>query len=301
MNINLVRNGVFPITKTASGEDIESLPSTGYSFPGTLQGEGKLAGIPVLFIRTSGCNLRCTWTTPEGEISICDTPYASHHTDEIEQWKIGDIVSTVKSNLGNIRHIVISGGEPTIQPKPLIALAKQLKRELEVHITMETNGVLFIPELVTYIDLFSISPKLKSSEPDNEKNLGLDNPVEENYIQDHRKFRRNTDTLQKYINACMNFGSYYGEQPGSSPERKSTKDFQLKFVISREEDLDEIRSDFLEPLSFVNREDVILMPVGATPELLRKTTDLTARLAIQYGYRFTPRLQIDLFGDMAGT
>ncbi len=197
--------------------------------------------------------------------------------------------------------MVISGGEPTIQPKPLIALAKQLKKELDLHITLETNGVLFIPELAIHIDLFSISPKLRSSEPDNQKNVGLEIPVEENYIQDHRKFRRNTDTLQKYINACMSFGSYYGEQPGSDPVRKTNKDFQLKFVIAREEDLKEIRQDFLESLSFVKQEDVILMPVGGTPELLKKTTDLTARLAIQNGFRFTPRLQINLFGDKAGT
>jgi 7-carboxy-7-deazaguanine synthase len=301
MKINLVRNGIFPITMTASGTESEDLPATGYSFPGTIQGEGKLMGVPVLFIRTSGCNLRCTWTTAEGEISICDTPYASHHTDEIEQWDLDDIVATVQANLGHIRHIVISGGEPTIQPKPLSALAKKLKKELDVHLTLETNGVLYIPELHTHIDLFSISPKLRSSEPDNQKNVGLDIPVEENYIQDHKKFRRNTDSLQKYINACMNFGSYYGEQPGSVPERKSNKDFQLKFVITREEDLAEIRQDFLEPLSFVEKEDVILMPVGGTAELLRKTTDLAARLAIQNGYRFTPRLQINLWGDTAGT
>jgi 7-carboxy-7-deazaguanine synthase len=301
MKINLVRNGIFPITKTAGGGDPEEQPATGYSFAGTLQGEGKLMGVPVLFIRTSGCNLRCTWKTDTGEISICDTPYASHHTDEIEQWKVADVVSTVKANLGSIRHIVISGGEPTIQPKPLAALARQLKKELDVHTTLETNGVLFIPELVTHIDLFSISPKLRSSEPDNKKNVGLEIPVEENYIQDHKRFRRNTDTLQKYINACMNFGSYYGEQPGSVPERKANKDFQLKFVIAGEGDMDEIRQDFLEPLSFVEPEDVILMPVGGTPDLLRKTTDLTARLAIQHGYRFSPRLQIDLWGDTAGT
>ena len=65
--------------------------------------------------------------------------------------------------------------------------------------------------------------------------------------------------------------------------------------------MDEIRRDFLEPLSFVNQDDVILMPVGGTPELLRKSSDLTARLAIQYGFRFSPRLQIDLWGDTAGT
>jgi len=301
MKINLVRNGIFPITRLVSGEAAAIPPATGYNFPGTLQGEGKLVGIPVLFIRTSGCNLRCTWTGPDGEISICDTPYASHYTDEIEAWETKDIVATVRANLGQIRHVVISGGEPTIQPKPLTELAKLLKKELNVHITLETNGVLFVPQLVTHVDLFSISPKLKSSEPDTEKNKNLDVPVDENFMRDHRKFRCNTETLQKYINSCMNFGSYYGEQPGTGAERKSNKDFQLKFVITRKEDLEEIKQDFLEHLSFVNSDDVVLMPVGGTPELLKKSTDLTARLAIQNGYRFTPRLQINLYGDTAGT
>lgn len=301
MKINLVRNGIFPITRSAREDENRTLPATGYAFPGTLQGEGKLLGVPVLFIRTSGCNLRCTWLTTDGEVSICDAPYASHYTEEIEAWDTGEIVSTVRANLGNIRHIVISGGEPTIQPKPLTDLAKRLKKELNVHITLETNGVLYVPELHAHIDMFSISPKLRSSEPDKEKNKRLKVPVEENYIHDHRKFRCNTDTLQKYINVCMNFDSYYGERPGSGSVRKTNKDFQLKFVITREEDMDEIRRDFLEPLSFVNNDDVVLMPLGGSPELLKKTTDMTARLAIRNGYRFTPRLQIDLFGDTAGT
>lgn len=299
MKINLVRNGIFPITRSAGGQDM--IPATGYDFPGTLQGEGKLVGLPVLFIRTSGCNLRCTWTTPEGGVSICDTPYASHYPEEIEAWETSDIVSTVRANLGKIRHIVISGGEPTIQPEPLTELARQLKKKLDVHITLETNGVLFIPRLVPYVDLFSISPKLKSSEPGPDKNKHLDVPVADNYIRDHNKFRRNIDTLQKYINACMNLSSYYGDRPGTEVERNEEKDFQLKFVITGEEDLEEIKRDFLEKLSFVNNDDVVLMPVGGTPELLTKTADLTARLAIQNGYRFTPRLQIDLYGDTAGT
>jgi len=115
------------------------------------------------------------------------------------------------------------------------------------------------------------------------------------------KFRRNLDTLQKYINACMNLSSYYGELPGKDPVRRPGKDFQLKFVITREEDVDEIKRDFLEKLSFVNNDDVVLMPVGGTPELLEKTTDLAVRLAIRNGYRFTPRLQINLYGNTAGT
>jgi 7-carboxy-7-deazaguanine synthase len=212
-----------------------------------------------------------------------------------------EVVGVIKANMDKIRHIIISGGEPTIQPLPLVELARKLKRELNVHITLETNGVLFIPELVTHIDLFSISPKLQTSDPDAKKNRQLEHPVEPNHIRDHRQFRRNLDTIQKYINACMHKGSYYGDEPGSPPQRKANKDFQLKFVVTRKSDIDEIKRDFLDHLSFVNPEDVVLMPVGGTPEILRESMDLTARLAIQHGFRFTPRLQINLFGDKAGT
>jgi 7-carboxy-7-deazaguanine synthase len=301
MKIKLVKNGIFPVARDADGRPLERSPDTGYRFPGTLQGEGKLVGIPVLFIRTSGCNLRCTWTTESGRVSICDTPYASHHAVEVEIMETGEVVSWVRANLGPIRHVVISGGEPTIQPLPVAELARKLKKELNVHLTLETNGVLFLPELADHIDLFSISPKLGSSDPDMQKNRLLDHPVERNYIRDHPKFRRNTDTLQKYINTCMQKDSYYGDEPGIPPRRKPNKDFQLKFVIARESDMDEIRQDFLEHLSFVDPGDVILMPVGGNPEMLRESMDMTARLAIQYGFRYTPRLQIDLFGDTAGT
>lgn len=301
MEIKLVKNGIFPITRNADGTPAEPGPETSYDFPGTVQGEGKLAGIPVLFIRTSGCNLRCTWTTDDGRISICDTPYASHYTGEVEIWQTEDVVDTVRANAGNIRHVVISGGEPTIQPEAVVELARLLKTGLKLHVTLETNGVLFIQELSTWIDLFSISPKLASSEPGREKNRKLENPVEDHYIRDHRKFRRNTDSLQRYINACMNIGSYYGEVMTSTPARKPDKDFQLKFVISRKSDLAEIRKNFLEPLSFIEPTDVVLMPLGETADILKDTSRLAARLAVQHGYRYTPRLQIDLFGNRAGT
>jgi 7-carboxy-7-deazaguanine synthase len=301
MEIKLVKNGIFPVTRTAGGQQAEHLPDTGYTFPGTLQGEGKLAGIPVLFIRTSGCNLRCTWTTPKGKVSICDTPYASHYPGEVDIMDTGEVVDIVRANLGPIRHVIISGGEPTLQPQPLVELARLLKKELSVHITLETNGVLFIPGLPMHIDLFSISPKLKSSDPDEKKNRLLDSPVEQNYIRDHEKFRRKPGILQKYINACIHKGSYYGDEPASKPRRKSNKDFQLKFVITSESDIEEIRQDFLSHLSFVEPTDVLLMPVGGTPELLRESTKMTARLAVQHGFRYTHRLQIDLFGDTAGT
>lgn len=301
MYIKLVKNGVFPITRSAGEMNTTIFPETSYDFPGTLQGEGKLVGVPVLFIRTSGCNLRCTWRTDDGRVSICDTPYSSHHPEEAEIWEPSDVLATIRANCDPVRHVVISGGEPTLQPDALVEMARLLKTELKMHVTLETNGVLFIQELSPWIDLFSISPKLASSEPNKEKNKQIDKPVEANYIRDHKKFRRNLDTLQKYINACMNFGSYYGEDPASVPARKSDKDFQLKFVVSRESDIHEIKSDFLDKLNFVNPEDVVLMPVGETKELLSMTSEMAVRMAVRNGFRFTPRLQIDLFGNRAGT
>jgi len=300
MKITLVKNGVFPITKDRFGLLLEEKPNTGFDFPGTIQGEGKLAGTPAIFIRTSGCNLRCTWETDSGEIIICDTPYSSHYPEENEEWEIEDIVSTIRFNTEKIDHIVISGGEPTIQPMPLLQLVRQIKQKLGYHITLETNGIILIPELTYWVDLFSISPKLSTSEPTPPKNKKMISPVDKEHIRDHKKFRRNIDTLQKYINACMDMGSYYADKPDAVLSRLSSKDFQLKFVISQESDISEIRNDFLNHLNFVEPADIFLMPLGGNRDLLNTTSLMTAKLAIKNGWRFTPRLQIDLFNDLPG-
>lgn len=298
--IRLVKNGIFPITKGLDGSQINQLPRTGYEIPGTIQGEGKLAGVPVLFIRTSGCNLRCTWLDSEGNVDICDTPYSSHNVSEFEDMTFDEILKVVQLNLGNIGHIVISGGEPTIQPA-IVGLASLLKKQMDVHITLETNGVHYLTELSPFIDLFSISPKLKSSEPTIEKNKLITKPVEDRYIRDHARYRRNIETIQKYINASMIMESYYGDDPGLLPERRPNKDFQLKFVVSRNEDEDEIKKGFLSELNFVKKTDVLVMPVGSNPGFLKNHQDIAVKMAIRNGWRFSPRIQIDLFGDKAGT
>ena len=297
MKIILVRNGIFPVTRDMNGVLFREPPATGFGIPGTIQGEGKLAGVPVLFIRTCGCNLRCVWQTDAGEISLCDTPYSSHYPEEQEEWEVNDIISVLRHNSANIRHVVISGGEPTIQPLPLCELAKKIKTVLGLHITLETNGVYFIQQLAEWIDLFSISPKLGSSEPNSKKNRKLTGKVSETGIRDHKKTRRNITAIQHYINACMDLKSYYGDEPDKVPVKKHAKDFQLKFVITSPSDIEEIKNDFLNHLSFVKDEDILLMPVGGTIELIRRTAEMTARLAIINGWRFSPRLQIDLFND----
>lgn len=301
MKIKLVKNGIFPITRDINGNLIRRRPDTGYDHAGTLQGEGKLSGIPVLFVRLSGCNLRCTWKNDFNMVDICDTPYSSHNVTDLEEWETEDVVKVLQQNFGNIRHVVISGGEPTIQAAPLLSLISKLKKNTGVHITLETNGVHYVPELANYIDLFSISPKLSSSEPSRGKNKFLDKPVDDNYIRDHKKLRLNTSTIQKYINICVTRDSYYNDQPDNSHKRRTDKDFQLKFVVASIDDELEIKNDFLSRLGFVDNQDVLVMPLGSTPERMTEQMNLAATMAIRNGWRYSPRLQVDIWGNKAGT
>ena len=115
----------------------------------SLQGEGSLVGVPSVFIRTSGCNLRCTW---------CDTPYTSWQPEGADQ-DLDQILSAVRS-FPAARHVVVTGGEPMIAPE-ILPLTVRL-RALGLHITVETAGTVFQP---VECDLMSISPKLSNSTP----------------------------------------------------------------------------------------------------------------------------------------
>lgn len=117
----------------------------------SLQGEGELTGVPSVFVRTSGCNLRCNW---------CDTPYASWNP-EGRQMTVAEIVAGVQSYPA-ARHVVLTGGEPMIA-KEIRALAAELKR-LEYHLTIETAATI-APDGIA-CDLASLSPKLANSTPD---------------------------------------------------------------------------------------------------------------------------------------
>src|SRR5438552_1684305 len=114
----------------------------------SIQGEGSLVGVPSVFVRTSGCNLRCEW---------CDTPYTSWRPEGTER-ALEEIVEQVQA-LG-ARHVVVTGGEPMIA-SGMVALTERL-RGLGLHITIETAGTVFEP---VACDLMSISPKLANSTP----------------------------------------------------------------------------------------------------------------------------------------
>jgi 7-carboxy-7-deazaguanine synthase len=116
----------------------------------SLQGEGKYAGHPSVFVRTSGCNLRCSW---------CDTPHTSWQP-EGERVHVTEILQRT-AGWSHFEHAVLTGGEPMLQPD-LPDLVSALRAREHV-ITIETAATIFLPGLRP--DLFSLSPKLANSLP----------------------------------------------------------------------------------------------------------------------------------------
>ena len=107
----------------------------------SLQGEGRYTGTPAVFVRLSGCNMRC-W--------FCDTDFSAYQEMSEEQ-----IVAEVL-RYPSI-HVVITGGEPTIQLTPsLVNLLHQHGR----YVMMETNGTLTLAE-GCQVDWITCSPKLE--------------------------------------------------------------------------------------------------------------------------------------------
>ena len=138
----------------------------------SIQGEGLLAGVPSVFVRLSGCPLRCRW---------CDTKYSWDSSDG-EDVVLDEIQALVQAR--NCDYVVITGGEPLIQAElgDLVKLLKQTRK----HVTIETAGISFVPDLSC--DLMSISPKLSNSIPDDNK-----------LAEVHNRSRLNVEALRKLV------------------------------------------------------------------------------------------------------
>lgn len=214
----------------------------------SLQGEGGLVGMPSIFVRTSGCNLRCRW---------CDTPYTSW-SPEGEEMSIEAIMAKVRAVPASFA--VVTGGEPMIAPG-ISELTARLKRA-GMHVTIETAGTVWNE---VSCDLLSISPKLSNSTP------------EGTFAAQHERLRIQPEVMSRLIAA---------------------HDYQMKFVIAEPGDLVEIKA-LVKSLG-VPRKNVILMPEGVDLAVLRERTGWVAEMCKVEGYRFTPRLHVELYGNKRG-
>jgi 7-carboxy-7-deazaguanine synthase len=221
----------------------------------SIQGEGKLVGVPSVFVRASGCNLRCTW---------CDTPYASWEPQG-EDVGVAEIVERVGAF--GARHAVLTGGEPMIMPE-IVELCDAIKIR-GMHITMETAATVYKE---ARIDLASLSPKLSNSTP-LEREGGR-------FARAHEQLRISVPVIQRFID--------------TAPE------FQLKFVVTDEGDLAEIRA-ILERLKGVRGEDVLLMPEGTDARTLEERAGWVSEVCKREGFRYCPRLHVALYGNRRGT
>lgn len=107
----------------------------------SLQGEGHFTGVPAIFVRLSGCNLKC---------DFCDTDHQPY--SEMTEESIVERVSTY-----NATHVVITGGEPTLQLTA--SLIKKL-HDIGKYVQIETNGTIPLDDdLLNGIDWITCSPK----------------------------------------------------------------------------------------------------------------------------------------------
>ena len=231
----------------------------------SLQGEGKLTGVPSAFVRLAGCNLRCRY---------CDTPYARLAGDG-RTLSVDQVVEQLFTYPSN--YVVITGGEPLLSEE-LGELCSKL-RAARRHITLETAAT--VDRLVP-VDLASISPKLSNS-----------TPADSHLAEQHNHQRLCIPTIRAYLQHARKAGSEYQlkfvlEKPDEIAEVRDVLD-QLA---------DSSEDNQINPICGL--ADVFLMPQAVNRQQLARRSAWLAELCKQYGYRFCGRLQISLYGNQPG-
>jgi 7-carboxy-7-deazaguanine synthase len=282
----------------------------------SLQGEGRWSGVPSVFFRTYGCNFRCkkfgrdrneeiTGANPEVDKVIrdihiykkfedlplvktgCDSyasiyPEFKHFSqtetiDEIVE-KMHDMIPNNRWNTseGDDTHLVITGGEPLLGYQRLYPelIDKCISNGLQ-NLTFETNGSQELyPEVYEY--LFEI----------------------------FTKFGRYRDRLTFSVSPKLPCS---GEPWDTAIRPDIVKSFDmigmtyLKFVVASRQDLDDAERAIAAYREAGFGGPVYLMPIGGVADVYNLNTQEVAKLAMERGYRYSPRLQVDLWRNAWGT
>jgi 7-carboxy-7-deazaguanine synthase len=161
-----------------------------------------------------------------------------------------------------LRHVVVTGGEPLLQ-RQIGELTERLAEDGR-HVTVETAGTVAPP---FHCDLLSLSPKTGNSDPPGR------------FRNRHRTLRSSTETIRTLL---ARFAHY-----------------QLKFVVEDPDDLGEILS-LIDACGPVEPDRVLLMAQGRTANEVAERAAAVAALCLEHGFRYTPRLHLDLFGGGRG-
>jgi 7-carboxy-7-deazaguanine synthase len=229
----------------------------------SLQGEGRLTGVESVFVRTSGCNLRCRF---------CDTRYSSWKP-EGDYFSVDEVAALVERTAAGktaeeaaLDHVVVTGGEPMMLPE-LVPLCAELRRR-GMHVTIETAGTRYQP---VECDLMAVSPKLSNSTPHADE--------APQWIGLHERNRAAPDILRR-LNAEY--------------------DCQFKFVVDSLSDCTEVR-EYLADFPEIDRSRVLLMPMGTQAAALAAKAEWLEPYCKEHGLTFCPRRQIEWFGCRRGT
>ena len=190
----------------------------------------------------------------------CDTPYTSWKPEN-KDLSVAESVAAISQY--DCKHVVITGGEPFIQAKELTELCYELDKRGH-HITIETNATLFA---AVPAHLISMSPKLRNSNP----------PTDNRFFKRHERGRIRPDVIRMFLD----------EYP-----------CQVKFVVDAPEDLAEIQA--LQTEIDIPAETILLMPQGTTPTMLQQKQEWLVDLCKENGYRYSPRVHVDIWGNKRG-
>lgn len=179
---------------------------------------------------------------------------------EGEQRKVPELIDDAVAS--GVRHIVVTGGEPLIQWE--IGVLTRGLAAAGLHITVETAGTVDPP---FHCDLLSLSPKTANSDPTDSN------------LEKHRRLRLERAPLVRLL--------------------ERFPDYQMKFVVEGADDLADIH-ELLEELGTVDPTRVLLMAQGRTAEEVAERAPVIADLCLKHGFRYTPRLHLDLFGGGRG-
>lgn len=169
----------------------------------SIQGEGKTVGVPSIFVRFWGCNLRCQFKGKH-----CDTPYAVINSkDKAFMNTPFQTVKQILSIAGAVTNIVFTGGEPMLYQEYIKEVMYKINQKHAIYTCeIETNGTIeTINCFSKYINQFNISPKLSGSNQETEL---------------HNQLRINNKALKSMY---LPHKAYF------------------KFVVSTEHDLEEIK------------------------------------------------------------